>query len=57
MKMISFKKMLKAKRFTTVTALNKREYVTVRLLIKVAADIETNIIDSLKRSWMLVDVT
>ena len=48
--------MLKTKKVTTVAALNKREQVTLRLLTKVTADIKANIINSLKRSWMLLNV-
>ncbi len=45
MKMISFKKVLKTKKITTVTALDKREKVTVLLLTKVTADIKANILN------------
>lgn len=51
------KKVLKANRWPTVPALNKRGHVNDQPLTTVTADIEAYIISSLQRFWMLMNVS
>ena len=55
--MINLEKMLEAKKFKTVTALNKGQQATGRLLTKATINIKANFVDGLEIRWMLIDVT
>jgi hypothetical protein len=55
-KVISFKKVFKAEYFTTMTTLNERWQSTSRLLASCSTDIETNFINRLKISRMMIDI-
>ena len=55
---INLEKMLEAKKLTTLTALNKGQQVTVRLLTKSTINIKANFVDGGPDIlWMLIDVS